>query len=71
MKRDPIEKTQEFIEVLAKIQPQLDEINTELDERGVGMGRCHIYWERKKKLLKSQGIDWKTPAECNPHTIFD
>ena len=71
MKRDPIEKTEKFAKVLTKIQPLLDEINTELDERGMGMGRCHIYWARKKELLKSQGIDWKTPAECNPHILFD
>jgi hypothetical protein len=69
VKRDPIEETQEFAEALKKIQPQLDKINAELEE--IGMGRCHTYWARKKELLKSVGIDWKSPAECNPYIIFD
>ena len=37
-----------------------------------GMGFCHIYWRRKKQLLKElYDIDWKTPAELNPHIKFD
>jgi hypothetical protein len=71
MKRDPIEQTEEFKEALARIQPELDAIRKELDETGIGMGISHIYWARKKELLKKQGIDWKTPAECNPYIIFD
>ena len=36
------------------------------------MGFCHIYWSRKKMLLKDiYNIDWKTPAELNPGTKFD
>lgn len=64
MNRDPIENTKEFAKVLEMIQPELDEI-------GIGLGRCHIYWQRKKELLKSHGIDWKTPSECNPNVLFD
>lgn len=71
MGRDPIEATKEFKDALEKIQPQLDLINQRLEEEDYGMGRCHIYWEKKKELLKRQGIDWHTPAECNPHIIFD
>ncbi|TCT16022.1 hypothetical protein EDC18_10236 [Natranaerovirga pectinivora] len=71
MKRDPIEETKEFKEVVKKIQPQLDIINSQLDEQGYRMGRCHIYWAKKKELLKQEGINWHTPAECNPYTIFD
>ena len=71
MRRDPIEQTQEFKEALKFIQPQLDELNKQLEEQGGMLGSCHIYWGRKKDLLKSVGIDWRSPAECNPHTIFD
>lgn len=71
MKRDPIEETQEFKNALKEIQPELDKLNRELDEGGMHMGSCHIYWARKKELLKSHGIDWKTPAECNPYVMFD
>lgn len=71
MKRDPIEATEEFRAALARIQPQLDIINKELDEEGYRMGDCHIYWAKKKELLKKEGIDWQTPAECNPYIMFD
>ncbi len=36
------------------------------------IGKSSIYWARKKKLLKElYNIDWKTPQELNPDTIFD
>jgi hypothetical protein len=39
---------------------------------GSYMGYCHKYWYYKKKYLKEiYGIDWKSPAELNPNTIFD
>jgi hypothetical protein len=71
MKRDPIEETEEFKNALKKIQSELDELNKELDERGMHMGSSHIYWARKKALLKAAGIDWKSPSEMNPYIIFD
>lgn len=71
MKRDLIEDTKEFQEAMIKIQPQLDELNEQLDKQGYGLGSCYIYWARKKALLKELDIDWKTPAECNSDIIFD
>lgn len=71
MKRDPIEATKEYKEAIGKIQAELDEINDELDKKGFGMGRCHVYFAKKKELLKREGIDWLTPAECNPYILFD
>jgi hypothetical protein len=71
MKRDLIENTKEYSEAMKKIQPELDELNNELDKQGYGLGRCHVYWARKKELLKREGVDWKTPRECNPYVIFD
>lgn len=71
MNVDKIEQTQEFIDALKKIQPALDSLSEELSNNGWALGACHIYWSKKKELLKNEGIDWKTPAECNPHTIFD
>lgn len=71
MKRDPIEQTPEFQEALKIIQPELDELNKQLEEQCKILGSCHQYWSRKKDLLKSVGIDWHSPAECNPHIIFD
>lgn len=71
MKRDPIEGTKEYKEAIEKIQAELDELNDELDRQGYGMGRCHKYWAKKKELLKQVGIDWLSPAECNPYIMFD
>lgn len=71
LKHDHIEQTPEFKEALKIIQPELDELRKQLDAQGNFMGSCHQYWSRKKELLKSVGIDWHSPAECNPHIIFD
>ncbi|NLC19864.1 MAG: hypothetical protein GX757_11765 [Clostridiales bacterium] len=71
MMRDPIEDTQEFKQALERIQPLLDELEKRLEDSNYGMGSCHIYWAKKKKLLKDLGIEWKTPAEMNPHVLFD
>lgn len=71
MKRDAVEKTIEYKEAMEKIQSELDELNDELDKQGYGMGRCHIYWAKKKELLKQEGINWLTPAECNPYIHFN
>lgn len=35
-------------------------------------GSCHEIWDIEQKLLKEKhGIDWRTPAEINPHIKFD
>ena len=35
-------------------------------------GLCHRIWTRKKQSLKEMyDIDWLTPAEKRPETIFD
>lgn len=71
MKRDPVEKTEKFQDIMKKIQPQLDVPNEQLDKQVYGMGRCRIYWSHKKDLLEKHGIDWETSLECNPYAMFD
>ena len=35
-------------------------------------GICHRIWaETKKHLNDEHGVEWRTPAEINPGTIFD
>ena len=35
-------------------------------------GICHRIWrETKQQLVEDHGIDWLTPAEVNPGTVFD
>ena len=37
-----------------------------------GRGLCHIEWQKMKQILKENyGIDWMSPAEINPGTIYD
>lgn len=36
------------------------------------LGFCHFYWAEKKAILrKKYNVDWKTPSEMNPDTLFD
>ena len=35
-------------------------------------GYYHIFWDEKQRILKEKyNIDWKTPQELNPLTLFD
>ena len=35
-------------------------------------GYCQFFWDEKKRILKEKyNIDWKTPQELNPLTLFD
>ena len=48
----------------------------ELDENGEPkewkMGNIHAYWSELKKLMKKEyDVDWKSPADRNPHTRYD
>jgi hypothetical protein len=37
-----------------------------------GRGLCHRIWlDAKERLLREEGIDWKSPAEMNPGSCFD
>ena len=65
---DPVEDTPEY----KAIEKELDQkIRARIgDKRGLGF--CHIYWIAKKNILKTDyGIDWQSPAELNPHIIYD
>lgn len=61
-KRDPIEKSIEYLNAMIKVTAILD------NEMGGYPRKAEFsdtYWERKKELLAQHGIDWKTPAELN------
>ena len=34
-------------------------------------GSCHRLWDRKKELLNQRGIDWRTPKNLHPGTLYD
>lgn len=38
----------------------------------IGRGMCHRIWRETKLQLESEhGIEWRSPAELNPDTMFD
>lgn len=66
--RDPVEKTAQYIMIREELER---EIKAQIGKGGY-LGYCHVYWAVKKRILKEKyGIDWKSPAELNPHIRFD
>jgi hypothetical protein len=70
-RHDPIEDD-------ARARPILEQAGLdaeqELAARGIKphLGYCHVFWHTKKRILKEKfGIDWRTPAEMNPHVYYD
>lgn len=54
------------IEELRKTHP------TMADFLSTGRGMCHRIWHETKLRLKSEhAIEWRSPAEMNPDTMFD
>ncbi|MAS96833.1 MAG: hypothetical protein CMO55_26885 [Verrucomicrobiales bacterium] len=36
------------------------------------LGYCHLIWRRmKERLANEHGIEWHSPAELNPGSVFD
>ncbi|MBN1849963.1 MAG: hypothetical protein JW932_15425 [Deltaproteobacteria bacterium] len=68
---DPTEGDPRYKEIFETIDDEVNEILKDHPMRGK-MGFCHIFWETKEEILKKKyGIVWKSPAEMNPHIIFD
>lgn len=68
---DPIEEDPRHAEVFSKIDAEVNEA-LGITTKGGGRGYIHVIWETKKRLLKHKyNIDWRTPAELNPHVMFD
>ena len=69
MKRDIKEKLWWYKKKFNAVERVLEQ---EFASTQKGLGFCHVYWARKKKLLKEMyNIDWKTPIELNPGIQFD
>ena len=69
MFKDPVENTAEYQSIKAELEGLIEE---QLKNCPRGLGYCHVYWRTKKRILKEKyNIDWRSPAELNPHIIFD
>lgn len=68
---DSIEDDPRYADVFKAID---DEVKEALagDPRKGSMGFVHRIWSTKQRILKKKyNIDWRTPAELNPHVMFD
>lgn len=69
MDSDPIEQDPKYKEIFEKVEAEL-ELHFCETERCLGF--CHRYWGLKKEILwKKYKIDWRSPAELNPDTLYD
>ena len=70
-RHDPIEDDPRFSSVFQSID---DETTAALERKQVfpGLGYCHTFWATKRIILrKKYGLEWKSPSELNPATIYD
>lgn len=67
--RDPQETYPHLKHAFAHVERLLDE---EFPGRPAYMGQCFEIWDRKKWLLRNKyNIEWQSPAELNPDSLYD
>jgi hypothetical protein len=71
IKHNPIEDDPRYKTVFEKIDTEVNEALKDHPMRGK-FGFVHVFWVTKKAILKNKyGIEWRSPAEMNPHILFD
>lgn len=68
LKKDPIEWSEKYENVIDEVEKELYEY---FKDEPRGMGFCFGYWFKKREILAQRGIEWKTPGEMNPKVRFD
>ncbi len=68
MERDPQERHRRLGPIIRAAEAQAVR---EVGPLAHQMGGCHSVWARQQEILREQGIDWRTPQEMNPTTLFD
>lgn len=55
------------------LERRVDEfLNLVIPQQNYMLGTCHWIWDMKKAILRyGFNINWQTPAEKNPHIIYD
>lgn len=50
-----------------------DQCHAEMKRDGTlgTFGSVHSFWHLKKEALKAKGVEWRSPAELNPHSSYD
>jgi hypothetical protein len=67
---DPKEYDPKYVKMVKEVD---DEVDAEMKRDGSfgQFGSVHTFWHLKKEKLKAKGIDWRSPSELNPNTIYD
>jgi len=69
LKRDPIEWTQEWEDVIDDVDRV---VYHNLRDQPRGMGFCHGFWHERYRVMKTLfNMDWRSPAVMNPRVLFD
>ena len=70
IKCDAKEVDPQYQKVIKEVE---GDVRAEMKKNGSSgnLGSVHIFWELKKEKLKSRGIEWRSPAECNRSICFD
>ena len=63
IKNDPVEKTEEYLAVIDKVEEKI--------EKTKQMNFCLEYWSLKAQFLFEYGILWRSPSQLNPGVMFD
>ena len=63
IKNDPVEKTEEYLAVIDKVEEKIDKAKQ--------MNFCLEKWDLKAQFLFEVGILWRSPAQLNPDVMFD
>ena len=63
IKNDPVEKTEEYLAVIDKVEEKI--------EKTKQMDSCLEYWSLKARFLFEYGILWRSPSQLNRGVMFD
>jgi len=69
LRKDPVEYTYKWENIYYDVEAKLKERFANAPRQ---MGFCFLYWNAKSELLAEEyGIEWRSPAQMNPHVMFD
>lgn len=70
---DPKEKDPKYRDIIKKADKEAEEtLKKKFPETEKQLGYCHLFWQEKKRILKEKyNIEWYSPDELNPLTLYD
>ena len=67
---DPKEIDPKYEAVFKEVEREV-EAKMKADGTAGQFGSCHRFWALEKEALKARALDWRSPSELNPNTIYD